>query len=213
MLSGNLGVAPAHCASGKGAALNSCLPRLLAHINLKHWIGMGDWFLNVKVKPWSSAATVFLRLLSRCWEKKKAPLLIWSRPLNLCQLNLTRPVRQQGRRLEMSALNLWQHRKICFACIAGVIIAGDTVVLRDGSYPGSRRDWDAEESCLAGRQPTPIFVIPSLPPVSHHPPDILWIYFWSPSMYNLNHLSGEIGSLYDRIVHVPFVSTKNKVET
>lgn len=175
MLSGNLGVAPAHCASGKGAALNSCLPRLLAHINLKHWIGIGDWFLNVKVKPWSSAATVFLRLLNRSWEKIEAPLLIWSQPLNLWRLNLTR---QQRWRLEMSMFNLWQHRQICFACIAGVIIASTTVVLRDGSYPGSRRDWDAEESCLAGRQPTPIFVIPSLPPVSHHPPDILWIPVW-----------------------------------
>lgn len=42
MLSGNRGAVPAQCALGKGTALNSCLPRLLAHINLIRRIGSGD---------------------------------------------------------------------------------------------------------------------------------------------------------------------------
>lgn len=46
-----------------------------------------------------------------------------------------------------------------------------------------------------------------LPP-SLHPTVILGIYSWPPSMHNLNYLFGEIGSLHDRILFVPFDSIK-----
>lgn len=56
--------------------------------------------------------------------------------------------------------------------------------------------------------------IPPLLPPSLHPPVILGIYSWPPSMYKLNYLSGEIGSLHDRILFVPFDSIKiNKVQS
>lgn len=38
---------------------------------------------------------------------------------------------------------------------------------------------------------------PPTPPLSLHPPVILGIYSWPPSVYNLNYLSREMRSLHD----------------
>lgn len=47
-----------------------------------------------------------------------------------------------------------------------------------------------------------------------HPPVILGIYSCPPRVYKLNYLVGEIGSLHDRILFVPFGSIKiNRVPT
>ncbi len=96
MLSGNQGAVPAQCALGEGAALTSCLPRLLANIDLMRWIGGKDWFLMLK---WNLEA-LLRPSYSECWREGCFCETTWHLnligSLNLWQLSLTRLIWQRG---------------------------------------------------------------------------------------------------------------------
>lgn len=188
MLLGNLGAVAAAVCFGKGRALDRCLPGLLAHINLIRWIGSRDWFLNVKMKPWSTVAIVLLRPL-----EENVLLVIWHlivKSFHSQQLKsdsrdmFNQNVRQEG-------INFRVHSKSNDGyCTA--------ITWREGQ--GEIGGWDALgywSPCLAACRH--IWIVTSHLPTTHFPLPlvILGIYSRPARVYNLNYLSWEMGSLHD----------------
>lgn len=162
---------------------------------------------------WNLEALLWLLEQEMFWKAIWHPNLKGS--LNIWQLSLAKPAWQRGEQgIARWTCKIWvcDRKMASFGSMVGVVMANTVMISTAAAFLRSRKEWRLRRSGMPKSQahwlsaPSALLLSTTHLPPSLLPCVILGIYSWPASVYNLNYLYGEMGSLHDsgnRILFVP----------